>query len=258
MLETENPGYDIGGMAMLELIWGKGFIAPGAEGNVDRIVEGIDLAGKQVLELGSGIGGGAIRLGQEHGAQVVGLEIEGPLVKQATEYAHQAGLADRVEFRQVEPGEFPIADSSIDYFYTSGVLLHFEDKVAALSEAFRVLKPGGMILGYDWLAGAGEPGENIELWLQAAKLTAWPESLERYTDYLRLAGFEDISSTDASDWYLARATREIELMSGPLFDEMAALGDEETRNDFIAEWRAMLVVLDSGELKSGYFRGRKP
>ena len=93
--------------------------------------------------------------------------------------------------------------------------------------------------------------------MQAAQLTAWPETLECYTDYLRMAGFEDICSSDASDWYRAQATREAELMSGPLFDEMATLGDEDTRDDFIAEWRAMLVVLNSGELKSGYFRGRK-
>jgi ubiquinone/menaquinone biosynthesis C-methylase UbiE len=257
MKETENPGYDIGGMAMLELIWGKGFIAPGAEGNVDRIVEGVDLAGKLVLELGSGIGGGAIRLGKNHGARVIGLEIEGPLVKQATENALAAGLADKVEFRWVDPGDFPISDDSIDFFYTSGVLLHFEDKLPAFSEAYRVLKPGGVILGYDWLAGPPATTNNMKQWAEAAGLSAYPESLGAYTGYMREAGFENISSSDASDWYLARATDEFEQMTGPLFDRMATLGDAERRDAFIDEWRKMLVVLNSGELKSGYFRGRK-
>ena len=257
MQEIENPGYDVGGMAMLELIWGKGFIAPGAEGNVDRIVEGIDLTDKLVLELGSGIGGGAITLSKNHGARVIGLEIEGPLVKQATENALAAGLADRVEFRQVKPGEFQIEEGSIDCFYTSGVLLHFENKLPAFREAYRMLKPGGMILGYDWFAGIPAPGDNMRTWTEAAGLSAFPESLDSYTAYMREAGFANISSSDASDWYLARASDELEQMTGPLFDRMASLGNADRRDAFIVEWRAMLVVLNSGELKSGYFRGRK-
>jgi len=257
-MKTDNPGYDIAGLAMLELIWGKGFIAPGGEGNVDRIVEGVDLAGKQVLELGSGIGGGAIVLARKYGAKVIGLEIEGPLVEFATGLANNAGLSGQVEFRQVEPGEFPVADDSIDFFYTSGVLLHFDDKHAAFSEAYRLLKPGGMISGYDWLSGSAALGKNIHEWMKAAELTAYPEPLESYTDQMRAAGFRDINSSDASNWYLQRARDEYEQMTGPLFEKMAKLGNSGMRDDLIVEWRAMLVVLNSGELKSGYFRGRKP
>jgi SAM-dependent methyltransferase len=258
MNETDNPGYDIDGMAMLELIWGKGFITPGAEGNVDRIVNGVDLTDKLVLELGSGIGGGGIALARNHRARVIGLEIEGPLVQRANEYAKESGLADRVEFKQVEPGEFPLDDGSIDCFYTSGVIIHFEDKLSAFTEAFRLLKPGGMILGYDWLAGNTGQSDILDQWLEAANLNASPEPLESYTGYMRDVGFEDISSSDASDWYLERATEEFEQMTGPLFKQMAELGDEETRDHFIEEWRAMLVAMNSGDLKSGYFRARKP
>ena len=62
MSDEEGTGYDADYMPVLELIWGKGFIAPGGEGNVDRIVEGVDLQDKSVLELGSGAGGGTLVL----------------------------------------------------------------------------------------------------------------------------------------------------------------------------------------------------
>ena len=75
MGETEGTGYDIGYMPIMDLVWGKGFIAPGGEGNVDRIVEGTNLAGKRVLELGSGAGGGTLVLAGKYGAEVVGLEL---------------------------------------------------------------------------------------------------------------------------------------------------------------------------------------
>jgi phosphoethanolamine N-methyltransferase len=258
MQDSKQVEYDIAGMAMLELIWGKGFITPGGEGNVDRIVNGVDLAGKQVLELGSGIGGGAIVLARKYGANVIGLEIDGPLVEYATGLADEAGLSDQIEFRQVSPGEFPVADNSIDYFYTSGVLIHFSDKLSAFSEAYRLLKSGGMVLGYDWLRGSTAKGKSLHEWKEASGLTVFPEPLEFYTDQISMAGFKNISSYDASDWYLKRAREEYKEMTGPLFARMGELGDSESRDEFIDEWRAMLNALDSGELKSGYFRGRKP
>ncbi len=54
MNDQAATGYDASNMAILDMIWGKGFITPGGEGNVDRIVSGVDLNGKSVLELGSG------------------------------------------------------------------------------------------------------------------------------------------------------------------------------------------------------------
>ena len=43
-------------VAMCELVWGEGFMAPGGEGNVAKMVEGIDLEGRRVLDIGCGLG----------------------------------------------------------------------------------------------------------------------------------------------------------------------------------------------------------
>ena len=45
---------------MLEVIWGKGYMAPGRAGNVKKMLEGIPTAGKNILDIGSGLGGPAI------------------------------------------------------------------------------------------------------------------------------------------------------------------------------------------------------
>lgn len=258
MDNPESGGYEAGFLSMVELLWGTGFIAPGGEGNVDRIVEGTDLTDKKVLEIGSGLGGGTMVLAGKYGARVLGFEVEAPLVERAKQYAKEAGLADQIEFRHVEPGSFPVPDASMDVFYNSGVLLHFEDKLAALSDAFRVLKPGGVLLGYDWLNGTDRVSEAMRYWLKVAGLIAFPETLQQYSTYLRDAGFEDVGTSDASDWYKQRAGEEYEQMAGPLYEKMAELADTATRDQLIEEWRAMLVVINNGELKSGYFRGRKP
>ena len=40
----------------MDLIWGEGFMAPGGEGHVDRMVAGLDLEGRRVLDIGCGQG----------------------------------------------------------------------------------------------------------------------------------------------------------------------------------------------------------
>ncbi len=120
-----------------------------------------------------------------------------------------------------------------------------------------MLKPGGMILGYDWLKGPEALSDKMRDWMAAAGLTLYPDTLENYARFLADSGFENISYKDASNWYLLRACEEYEQMTGSLFNKMASLANTKARDQFIEEWRTMLVVLNSGELKSGYFRGLK-
>ena len=50
--------YDDAMVALLELVWGKGFMAPGGAPNVRKLVAGLDMRGKTLLDIGCGIGGG--------------------------------------------------------------------------------------------------------------------------------------------------------------------------------------------------------
>ena len=61
---------------MLELIWGVGFMAPGGEGNIARLVEGLEIRDRRILDIGCGIGGPAFVLASNYGAHVVGADIE--------------------------------------------------------------------------------------------------------------------------------------------------------------------------------------
>jgi cyclopropane fatty-acyl-phospholipid synthase-like methyltransferase len=256
MQEPYNASYEIDYIPLTELIWGKGFIAPGGEGNVDRIVAGVDYNGKRVLELGSGAGGGTLVLAGKHGAQVVGLELEQPLVELSRQYAQEAGLSDQVEFRCVEPGPLPVEDASFDALYTSGVVCHIEDRHAFFNEVMRILKPGGMLLGYDWFVTT--QSDAIDTWLQAAGLHLFQANLDAYLDGMRAVGFDEVSGEDVSAWYLKKANAELAELEGPLFEQATELSGAEIRDRMLTEWRAMNRVLKSGELKSGYFLARKP
>jgi phosphoethanolamine N-methyltransferase len=50
-----EPGeYDEGMLALLQIIWGEGFLSPGGADELARILEGSDIAGCQVLDIGCG------------------------------------------------------------------------------------------------------------------------------------------------------------------------------------------------------------
>ena len=256
MSDQEASGYDADYMPIMDLVWGKGFIAPGGEGNVDRIVGDTDLRGKSVLELGSGAGGGALVLAGKYGARVIGLELEASLVELSNKLAEEASLSDQLEFRCIEPGLLPVADASFDFLYTSGVICHIEDRLGLFEDILRVLKPGGSLLGYDWFPTC--QSEDIQAWLQAADLHLFPDTPQNYARVMREAGFEQVTSEDASSWYLKQAATELELLTGPQFERAAELASVDIRDMIIREWEAMNRVLQSGELRSGYFRGSKP
>ena len=58
-------------IAKLEVAFGRGFLSPGGGEEVGKIVEGLDLEGKEVLDIGVGIGGPACLLVANHNAKRV-------------------------------------------------------------------------------------------------------------------------------------------------------------------------------------------
>ena len=250
--------YDDAMVAMLELIWGDGFLAPGGAETVRKAVSGLDLTDKRVLDIGCGIGGGDLVLAGELGARVTGIDLEAPLIERAQRAAAAAGLADRITFRQTEPGPLDFADGSFDLVYSSGCFTQVEDKAGMFTEVLRVLRPGGTFTVYDWMKGPEPYSDDMRTWFKLEGLSYAMETLEAHGRLLAEAGFGDIALEDDGGWYRDHCRGEYEKMQGPLKDPMLATLGREKQEHFIENWRAMLVVLENGELRPGFYRGRKP
>ncbi len=245
-------------VAMLELIWGKGYMAPGGIGNVAKLLERTDPAGKLILDIGCGIGGPALDMVRLHGAQVVGIDLEAPLVNRARSDAREAGLHEHCRFQHVQPGPLPFADASFDIVVSSGAITQTSDKPSMFIEILRVLRPGGHFRCYEWMRSDGEYSDDMLTWFKLEELTYDMQTLDQYGAFLSAAGFEDIETVDASEWYRAEVRREYELIRGELYDRMVELLGQKDADHFVENWRAGVVVCESGEMRQGYCRGRKP
>ncbi|WP_247007545.1 class I SAM-dependent methyltransferase [Halorientalis litorea] len=92
---------------------------------------------RDVLEIACGTGRFTTMLA-ERGADVVGLDISGPMLQQGRERARDAGVADHLEFMRGDAGRLPFPDDSFDTIVAMR-FFHLADQPASfLSEMRRV------------------------------------------------------------------------------------------------------------------------
>jgi ubiquinone/menaquinone biosynthesis C-methylase UbiE len=94
-------------------------------------------SGQNVLEIACGTGRFTVMLA-ERGADVVGLDISGPMLQQGRKKAQRAGVDDHLEFMRSDAGRLPFADDSFDSVIAMR-FFHLADQPASfLSEMRRV------------------------------------------------------------------------------------------------------------------------
>lgn len=121
-----------------------------------ELVGSVELAGKDVLEVGSGRGGGASYLQRYFKArQMVGLDFSSKAVAFCSAYHQVPGLL----FRQGDAEDLPFPDASLDVVINVESSHCYGNLEAFFSEVRRVLRPGGSFLHTDFRGN-----DKIESW----------------------------------------------------------------------------------------------
>ncbi len=150
--------------------------------------------GETVLDLGSGGGIDVLLSARRVGpaGRAYGLDMTQEMLSLARANAAKAG-ATNVEFLEGHIESIPLPDSSVDVIISNCVINLSGDKERVLTEAFRVLKPGGRFAVSDVVVRGDIPSlvrRNMELWVGCVA-----GALEE-SEFIRLltkAGFEEIS-----------------------------------------------------------------
>ena len=246
-------------IAMLEAVWGEGFLSPGGPDEVARVLAGHDLTGKSVLDIGCGAGGIDIALATTHGAAyVTGVDVEDSVLTHARTLVAARGLADRVGLVKVAPGPLPFAPGTFDVVFSKDSIIHIPDKHALMAEVARVLKPGGWFLGSDWLIGTEKISQQMADYIAAEGLDFGMATPARYGAAMVSQGFTDLRIASRNAWYRDEARREVARMKGEVGDRAAAIVGRDFVDQNIGIWERMIPVLDSGEHCPTHLAGRKP
>ena len=150
-------------------------------------------AGEIVLDLGSGGGIDVLLSARRVGptGKAFGLDMTDEMFALAEENKRKGGLTN-VEFLKGEIENIPLPDNSVDVIISNCVINLSGDKDRVLTEAFRVLKPGGRFAVSDVVVRGHVPDaikENMELWVGCV---AGALSDDEYATKLVGAGFENV------------------------------------------------------------------
>lgn len=116
--------------------------------------------GKKCLDLGCGNGNFCFALVSEGAAEAVGVDFGEKSVAFAEKQRARRPEGSRVSFYVSTIYTLPFPDASFDFVIQNGVFHHLDDEDRAISEATRVLKPGGWF----WYYTDGEGGISYDLW----------------------------------------------------------------------------------------------
>lgn len=155
--------------------------------------------GMKVLEIGVGLGADHQRF-SEAGAELYGIDLTERAVTHTRNRLACLGLESRLEVGDAENLSF--IDESFDLVYSWGVLHHSPDTSKAISEVWRVLRPGGTcrIMVYHKWSMVG-----LLLWLRYALLTLRPFTslTEIYARHLESPGTKAYSVSEAQALFMA-------------------------------------------------------
>lgn len=158
----------------------------GEDPTTRSVVDACPLAsGEAVLDIGCGTGASLRHALSKGAAKLVGVDLDRMIL-----HAKEASLGMPIDYFSATAEALPFEDVAFDGILAVNSIHHWNDRAKGLSEARRVLKPGG------WIAIGGEGFDEGSL----------PDGQEYVADLERF-GFERIQSEDISHGFVTVAWR---------------------------------------------------
>ncbi|WP_428262089.1 methyltransferase domain-containing protein [Haliangium sp.] len=175
-----------------------------------------------VLDAGCGYGQCTVDLRRVYGCKsVTGIDISDHLVEFARKLAADTGVQDSVRFERMSATELGFDADTFTHVIAVDCSCHFNTRVDFFKEAYRVLKPGGVLVLSDGIPVKFPEGM---VWRRISRrlYDMWciplenVYSLETYTRLIEEAGFGDVRAESVVDRVLIPA---IAYITSPAFEE---------------------------------------
>ena len=213
---------------------------------------GID-SSSVVLDLGCGNGNTTNWLAEQTGCQITGIDLSGVRVQNAIDAAARlpAAVASKLTFKKASATDLPFSDGSFSHVWTQATIYHVHDKQTALAEAYRVLRPGGLLVLDDLTKPNVQISPESQKHVYDRLLFDTPFSFQGYQDALKSHGFEIVYAEDLAA-HLGKSYQRL--------GEMAKVSTDAGQGDFsnlVESYRYMVAAVESGDLGWAFYVARK-
>jgi len=169
-------------------------------------------AGKDVLEIGVGMGADHLEWAKVHPRSLTGIDLTDRAIGFTADRLNLYSLHS--DLRVADAESLPFPDKSFDIVYSYGVLHHSPDTARAIQEVHRVLRPGGTakIMIYHSRSLVG-----YMLWLRYGLLAFQPFRSLRdiYAHHLESPGTKAFSLSEARSLFASFSSADLRISLGP-------------------------------------------
>lgn len=225
-LKDVNSVYDGPEGILWELIMGEQIHVGGFKSSKALADKAGLQKGWKGLDLCSALGASCRFLVKNYGITMCGLDGTQTMHRKAQERAISEGLADKIEFRLGDVTAIPWADKTFDFVWGEDAWCYVVDKGKLISEAARVLKPGGALAFTDWIEGAKGLSEEEAKRVNSFMKFPYMESLKGYNELIEKAGLKIVSAEELYPEFGGYVDLYIKMLTDQLtFDALKIIGD---------------------------------
>jgi rSAM/selenodomain-associated transferase 1 len=209
-----------------------------------------------VLDVCSALGGPARNLAKKYGCRVTGLDATKRMVDEAVSRTEKEGLMRLVAYRLGNALDMPFRAGTFDVVWGQDAWCYITDKERLIKEAYKVLKPGGIIAFTDWVQVGNMTDKE---WKELNNFMVFPymETLDGYEHLLKENGFKVLEKEDLSNDF----TLHCHIYQDRLRNELKNMiieqyGNElfDAADDGLDKW---VRAADEGKVGRGRLIGRK-